>query len=531
VSTDVSTHIGRRFGNYRALSILGEGGMGTVFLAEHPEIGRKVAIKVLRGDLARDPQLLGRFLNEARAANAIRHPNIIEILDSGTTEDGTSYLVMELLEGEPLAARLRRLGRLQLRDALEFAYMTASALGAAHKQGIVHRDLKPDNLFVVPDLADPGREYIKVLDFGIAKLAQHAKGDSVKTRTGTLMGTPVYMSPEQCLGTKELDLRSDIYSLGCIIFEMVCGKPPFYSEGFGELVNMHLNEPPPAPRSVEPSLPEKIEAVILRALAKKPEQRFPNMAELQASLREAAGKLMLVRGSFSPDLVRETLPSSPGVVPLPSPSLQTPQPPVHTTTFSTGSGERRAASERKSRGPLLALGGIAAAGAVAAALALGAGGKQDTAARPSGGGGGAGASSAPGTATVPGPASESEGQAKATEPAQAAPRRFRFTIATDPPGAEITRPSTGESWGSTPIRREVERGDQAIELKVEKAGFAPVTLSLLPDHDADEAIKLQALTAPGGGGTTKKKGGGKGGKAHDKDGDKSAPVEEGPAKL
>src|SRR6185369_1696078 len=194
--------IGQSFGNYRAISVLGEGGMGVVYLAEHPEIGRKVAIKVLHPDFARDQQVLGRFLNEARAANAIRHPNIIEILDSGMLGDGTPFLVMELLEGESLGTRLRSTGALQLR---------------------------------------------KVLDFGIAKLQQGSVADSVKTRTGTLMGTPIYMSPEQCRGTRTVDHRSDIYSLGIIFFEMLCGQPPFVSEGFGELVNMHLNVAPAAP--------------------------------------------------------------------------------------------------------------------------------------------------------------------------------------------------------------------------------------------------------------------------------------------
>jgi serine/threonine protein kinase len=149
--------IGQRFGNYRAVSLLGEGGMGAVYLAEHPQIGRRVAVKVLRPEMIRDPQLLVRFLNEARAANAIRHPNIIEVLDSGTTPEGVPYLVMELLEGEVLSARIRRVGKVPLREALEFSYQTASALAAAHAKGIVHRDLKPDNLFVIADPADPNR--------------------------------------------------------------------------------------------------------------------------------------------------------------------------------------------------------------------------------------------------------------------------------------------------------------------------------------------------------------------------------------
>ena len=156
---------------------------------------------------------------------------------------------MELLEGESLGTRLRQNGALPIATALDFAYQTASALGAAHAKGIVHRDLKPDNLFVVPDPHDATRERIKVLDFGIAKLQQGSVADSVKTRTGTLMGTPIYMSPEQCRGTRAVDHRSDIYSLGVIFYEMLVGQPPFVSEGFGELVNMHLNVPPASARS------------------------------------------------------------------------------------------------------------------------------------------------------------------------------------------------------------------------------------------------------------------------------------------
>jgi len=280
--------IGERYGNYQALSLLGEGGMGAVYLAEHPGIGRRVAIKVLKAELDHDPQLLTRFLNEARAANAIRHPNIIEVLDSGTTERGASYLVLELLEGESLSARIKRLSRLDERSAIEIAMQTASGLGAAHAKGIIHRDLKPDNLFVIPEESDAARERVKILDFGIAKLHMTA-GDSLKTRTGTLMGTPVYMSPEQCLGTKEVDHRSDIYSLGIIIYEMLAGRPPFVSEGFGELLSMHLHEKPGSLRAFAPQVSPEVEFAVVRMLAKKPEERYQSMAEVRAALAAAAG--------------------------------------------------------------------------------------------------------------------------------------------------------------------------------------------------------------------------------------------------
>src|SRR6478672_6067670 len=171
--------IGEQFGNYRSISLLGEGGMGAVYLAEHPGIGRRVAVKVLHKNYTRDEHLLARFLNEARAANAIRHPNIIEILDSGVLADRTPYLVMELLEGETLSARIKRVGPLPIGEIFDFSYQAASALSAAHAKGIVHRDLKPDNLFVIPDPHDDTRERIKVLDFGIAKLQQQSTADSL----------------------------------------------------------------------------------------------------------------------------------------------------------------------------------------------------------------------------------------------------------------------------------------------------------------------------------------------------------------
>ena len=338
--------IGQQFGNYRAVSLLGEGGMGAVYLAEHPAIGRRVAVKVLHKNYIRDENLLTRFLNEARAANAIRHPNIIEILDSGTIADGTPFLVMELLEGESLGTRIRRVGALPIQTAVEFCYQTASALGAAHKKGIVHRDLKPDNLFVVPDPHDPERERIKVLDFGIAKLQQSAN-DSVKTRTGTLMGTPIYMSPEQCRGTKTVDHRSDIYSLGIIFFEMLCGQPPFVSEGFGELVNMHLNVAPQAPSSQNPDVSPAIDAIVLKMLSKNPDERFADMGELQAALKSSGGSMFVVRGTqpSSPDM-KNTARTAPkngpttGAATAPGGAGSSNNPKLRDTTFSTGVGER-----------------------------------------------------------------------------------------------------------------------------------------------------------------------------------------------
>jgi serine/threonine-protein kinase len=344
--------------------------MGTVYLAEHPEIGKKVAVKVLREELATDEGLLSRFLNEARAANAIRHPNIIEVLDGGRTPGGKPYMVMELLEGQPLSARVARLGRLPLRETLEFSYQAASALAAAHAKGIIHRDLKPDNLYVVADPLEPTRLVIKVLDFGIAKLQTQPR-DAFRTRTGTLMGTPTYMSPEQCLGTKEVDLRSDVYALGVIMFEMLTGRPPFMSEGFGELVNMHINAAPPDMRQVVPDLPAAVEAIVRRCLAKNPDDRFASMADLQAALRTAAGTLRL-GGRSSPNLEAPdtgrtlALPETQAVAGQPGGGRSLPSSGssmgLHGTTMAGASGE--AAGPRRG----VMIGGVAAL--VAGALAL-----------------------------------------------------------------------------------------------------------------------------------------------------------------
>ena len=283
--------IGRHLNNYEVVSLLGEGGMGTVYLALHPIMGRKAAVKVLKPELAKDQSLVTRFFNEARAANAIRHPNIIDIIDVGMLpEDNVPYMLMEFLEGESLASRLDRSRPLDAEQAVEIGFQTASALAAAHSKGIVHRDLKPDNLFLVPDEMVGSGERVKVLDFGIAKLRDDLRGSSMKTRTGAIMGTAAYMSPEQCQGLIEkIDHRTDIYALGIILYEMVCGAPPFISEGFGDIIIMHVMKEAEPPHQKNPAVPFELSAAILRALAKSPADRFQSMNEFQAALRAQAG--------------------------------------------------------------------------------------------------------------------------------------------------------------------------------------------------------------------------------------------------
>jgi serine/threonine protein kinase len=276
--------------------------MGTVYLAIHPIMGRKAAVKVLKPELARDESLVIRFFNEARAANAIRHPNIIDIIDVGMLpEDNVPYMLMEFLEGESLSARLERVRPLPVPIAVDVACQTASALAAAHSQGIVHRDLKPDNLFLVPDETVSSGERVKVLDFGIAKLRDDMRGSSMRTRAGAIMGTAAYMSPEQCQGLiEQVDQCTDVYALGIILYEMLCGAPPFLSEGFGDIIIMHVMREPEPPQRKNPAIPDALAAAIVCALAKDPRQRFQSMAELQAALRGNLSQAGYKAPTFAP---------------------------------------------------------------------------------------------------------------------------------------------------------------------------------------------------------------------------------------
>jgi putative nucleotidyltransferase with HDIG domain len=272
------------FGGYRLVTELRSGGMGTVYYAEHPLIGRRAAVKILHPEVSRNPQVIARFLIEARAANDIRHPNVVEITDIGESE-GLHYIIMSFLEGETLGERLERDKVLDEMSAIRIVHQVASALAAAHERGIVHRDLKPENIFLLnhPDYPD----YVKVLDFGIAKLigGQVAAG-AHPTEMGTVVGTPAYMSPEQCRATGDLDHRSDIYSLGVMLYEMLAGQVPFRAISPTEVMIAHLQTKPVAPIELNPKLSAHLNAAILRALEKDPGQRFASMRELRDAVEQ-----------------------------------------------------------------------------------------------------------------------------------------------------------------------------------------------------------------------------------------------------
>jgi hypothetical protein len=272
--------VGDAIGSYKIVRKIGKGGMGVVYLATHSVLGRPAAVKVLLPELSLNRDMVGRFFNEARAAASIRHPGIVDLYDFGFAADGSGYIAMELLEGETLRSRLRRRGRLPVGAAIEIGRQIAAALQAAHDKGITHRDLKPDNVFLAvdPEIA----ERVKLLDFGIAKLVNEAGG--TRTQTGVVMGTPVYMSPEQCRGAATLDSRADLYSLGCVLYELVAGRPPFVADSAGDIMAHHLYFQPDPVRSHDASVPESLDALIMALLAKDPAMRPASAAEVSAIL-------------------------------------------------------------------------------------------------------------------------------------------------------------------------------------------------------------------------------------------------------
>ena len=272
---------------YRIVRRLGKGGMGTVFLAEQTGVGnRLVALKVLNRKFLADPDFLMRFENEAGSTGRIHHPNVVTIHEAAQGDDGTPYIAMEFLQGESLREFLKERGALPLPEAAEILQQTARGMNAAHKMGIIHRDLKPDNIFLTQ--SEDGEMVVKVVDFGIAKLRE----SPIHTQTGIVLGTPAYMSSEQARGMRsdELDARSDIYSLGVVVYEMLTGRLPFHSDSPVEFLRKHAQEAPPPFRVIAPGLgvPPQVEAVVMKALRKKREERYQSALEFSYAFMAAA---------------------------------------------------------------------------------------------------------------------------------------------------------------------------------------------------------------------------------------------------
>ena len=418
--------IGVTVGSYCVTQKLSVGGMGTVYKAEHVLIGKLAAVKVLHPELCHNRDIVNRFFNEAKATTQIKHPGIVEVFDFGYLPSGDAFIVMEFLEGMSLAQRLETRGKLEEGEAAMLLKSVCSALGAAHAKKIVHRDLKPDNIFLVPDPEAATGERPKLLDFGIAKLNEIGLAGS-NTKTGAVMGTPTYMSPEQCRGTGNIDLRADLYSLGCIYYELVCGRPPFEAEGAGELIGAHLLVTPDSPRVYLPAISVDTEKLIMALLAKNPEHRPQTAKELSQRLTDIARQQGWITntsptgvtteslrdlpeveraiartpssGTPSPldQLVRgPTLPSHPGFgagpdagSPLSSPSVAisaetvTPKRTISPTTLS-GAASAILDVPRSSRGKWIAvLGAVTIVGAIVGFLAVRRGDSKDAAKQPS----------------------------------------------------------------------------------------------------------------------------------------------------
>lgn len=275
INTKQDKLVGQVFANrYRIQSVIGQGGMSTVYKAQHTYMDRVVAVKLLHPHLVSDPISVQRFQQEAKAAASLSHPNIITVYDFGVTDEGLAFLVMDYLEGPSLGDLLDRTGSVPADEAIDIFRQVLKGLCHAHRKGVVHRDLKPRNMVLAVD--EDGSVQVKIVDFGIAKVIPQDGGESQHlTQTGEVFGSPIYMSPEQCSG-QTLDLRSDIYSWGCVMFEVLTGQPPFLGKNAVETMSMHVNDPPPAFKDVAPSVvvPQELQDVIFGCLEKQPKKRF-----------------------------------------------------------------------------------------------------------------------------------------------------------------------------------------------------------------------------------------------------------------
>ncbi|MEZ4220269.1 MAG: serine/threonine-protein kinase [Polyangiaceae bacterium] len=426
---------------YKVESVLGEGGMGVVYQCRHTIIGKKVAMKVLRADLARDKEVTERFLNEAKSASAIGNAHIIDISDFGQFPDGSTYFVMEYLDGFPLTKIVEGGEPVPVSRIVDIARQMAEGLHAAHESGIVHRDLKPDNIFLVE--RGTTKDFVKILDFGIAKVS--TSGEGRLTRAGAVFGTPHYMSPEQAAGAP-VDHRGDVYSFGVILYELASGKVPFDADNFMGILTQHMYKAPvpiralvPAPQEVPPGL----EAIVLKCLSKRPEQRYQSMQELTADLDK-------LQAGAIPDAVPEMMGRSGGFnVPADyfkkSPGMPAPVP---AAPLSGGF--------QRSRFPLYAgiAGVVTAIGIVVAIFALSG---KSTANPP--------ASAEPVAKTTAPTAQETKQPPPAATPSS---RKAQVVIAVEPMDAKILQGE--EDMGASPLLLQVPEGE-SIKLTFERDGF------------------------------------------------------------
>ena len=285
---------GARVGEYIVEAKIAEGGMGEVWVGTHPKINKRVAVKVLAQDLVANKKTVARFMQEARAVNEIRHRGLVDVFSFGELPDGRPYILMEFLEGKTLGKFLQERRLLPFSEVLELMRQISEALQAAHDKNIIHRDLKPENIFLIFD--GGSTPFVKLLDFGIAKLLDPERAGPNLTRTGAIFGTPSYMSPEQCEGSKHVDHRSDIYALGILTYEMLAGRTPFREssdEGGGAIMAKQIHNPPPLVSSLVTGrkIPKTVDVYLQSVLSKDPEERPERCLDFYQGLLRAVGSL------------------------------------------------------------------------------------------------------------------------------------------------------------------------------------------------------------------------------------------------
>lgn len=486
---DPDLQAGERVGEYEVEGLLGKGAFGTVFKAVHPLIGKQVAIKVLARRFSVDPEMVSRFIAEARAVNQIRHRHIIDIFSFGKLDDGRQYYVMEYLDGETLDQLLDREKRIPIGEALAILRAIAKALDAAHAKGITHRDLKAENVFLGRD--SDGGLFPKLLDFGIAKLMSPEDGLKHKTRTGAPIGTPYYMSPEQCRG-KDVDHRTDVYAFGVLVYLMLTGVYPFDADDYMSILMAQISDTPSAPSTHNAELTQEIDDVVAWLMRKDPADRPPDLRSAMKALEQAAKSAGLAPGLPTTSWDAQ---SSPSHRPFETQ-------PVHTSSARiTGVPRGQLTPEsqlpppaRRSRKPMFAALAALAAAAIGVVIVIATRESDPKPPPPT-----------PRVVSQPPPVAppvEPPAKPPVVVP-DPGPQTVIITIEGVPDGTEVF--AGGMTVGAAPGPVQLPRIAEAMVLTFKADGYLPTSATVIPDRDQPLRIKLKKKSG-GGGGTIKRPG-------------------------